>query len=98
MIAFDKGKTFRHDKYADYKGGRSATPDELIIQFKKARELVVAMGFKYFEMSAKINMNVFEVINRLIEECIKELNPDNISHSGRKLSQKHVGGKKESCC
>ena len=40
MIAFDKGKTFRHDKYADYKGGRSATPDELIIQFKKARELV----------------------------------------------------------
>ena len=50
MIAFDKGKTFRHDKYSDYKGGRSATPDELIVQFPKARELVTAMGFKYYEI------------------------------------------------
>ena len=40
MCAFDKGKTFRHEKYADYKGGRMATPDELKMQFPKARELV----------------------------------------------------------
>ena len=25
MIAFDKGKTFRHEKYKDYKGGRNET-------------------------------------------------------------------------
>ncbi len=50
MIAFDKGKTFRHEKYADYKGGRSETPDELKIQFPIAKELVEAMGFKYFEI------------------------------------------------
>ena len=23
IVAFDKGKTFRHDKYEDYKGGRA---------------------------------------------------------------------------
>ena len=50
MIAFDKGKTFRHEKYTDYKGGRAATPDELKLQFPKSRELVTAMGFKYYEI------------------------------------------------
>ena len=33
LVAFDKGKTFRHEKYKDYKGGRSETPDELKVQF-----------------------------------------------------------------
>ncbi len=50
MIAFDKGKTFRHEKYADYKGGRGETPDELKLQFPIAKQLVEAMGFKYFEI------------------------------------------------
>ena len=50
MIAFDKGKTFRHEKYADYKGGRGETPDELKVQFPVAKEIVEAMGFKYFEI------------------------------------------------
>ena len=29
MVAFDKGKTFRHDKYDFYKQGRIETPNEL---------------------------------------------------------------------
>ena len=45
MIAFDKGKTFRHEKYDNYKGGRSETPDELKMQFPVAKKLVEAMGF-----------------------------------------------------
>ena len=28
MVAFDKGKTFRHDKYETYKGTRAETPDD----------------------------------------------------------------------
>ena len=50
MIAFDKGKTFRHLKYTDYKAGRSETPNELIEQFSVARDLVTSMGIKYFEI------------------------------------------------
>ena len=50
MIAFDKGKTFRHEKYADYKGGRSETPDELKMQFPIAKEICEAMGIHYFEI------------------------------------------------
>ena len=50
MVAFDKGKTFRHDKYTEYKAGRMAVPDELKLQFPKAKEILDAMGIKYFEI------------------------------------------------
>ena len=33
MIAFDKGKPLRHDKYESYKDGRKETPEELKQQF-----------------------------------------------------------------
>lgn len=50
MIAFDKGKTFRHEKFEVYKGTRDETPTELKIQFPYAKELCLAMGIKYFEI------------------------------------------------
>ncbi len=50
MIAFDKGKTFRHDKYKAYKDGRSETPDELKMQFPVAKQICEAMGIHYFEI------------------------------------------------
>ena len=50
MIAFDKGKTFRHEKYLDYKAGRSETPDELKQQFSVAKEISDIMGIKHFEI------------------------------------------------
>ena len=50
MVAFDKGKTFRHDQYKDYKAGRMAVPDELKMQFPKAKEVLNSMGIKHFEI------------------------------------------------
>ena len=50
IVAFDKGKTFRHEEYAGYKDGRVETPDELKKQFPKAKELLTAMGIKYYEI------------------------------------------------
>lgn len=50
MIAFDKGKTFRHEKYESYKAGRSETPTELKEQFAPAKEVSEAMGIKCFEI------------------------------------------------
>lgn len=50
MIAFDKGKTFRHDKYEVYKAGRSETPDELKKQFSVAYDISTAMGIKHYEI------------------------------------------------
>ena len=50
IVAFDKGKTFRHEKYTEYKGGRQETPDELRKQFPIAKELLTYMGIKYYEI------------------------------------------------
>ena len=50
LVAFDIGKTFRHEKYDNYKDGRSETPDELKMQFPVAKEILTAMGIKYLEV------------------------------------------------
>ena len=50
LVAFDKGKTFRHEKYKDYKGGRIKTPDDLVMQFPVSRELTNSLGLKCFEI------------------------------------------------
>lgn len=50
LVAFDKGKTFRHDNYHEYKAGRIETPTELKQQFSVAKEMLDAMGIKWFEI------------------------------------------------
>ena len=44
MVAFDKGKNFRHDKYENYKAGRIETPNDLLKQFPYAYQILEAMG------------------------------------------------------
>jgi DNA polymerase I len=42
--AFDKGRTFRDDMYAEYKGTRAKMPDELVPQIDRIMQLVQAFG------------------------------------------------------
>lgn len=49
-VAFDTGKTFRSEKYPDYKATREKMPDELRPQIERIRELVDAFGFPRLEM------------------------------------------------
>src|SRR3954471_15926706 len=45
VVALDApGKTFRHTEYAEYKGTRRETAEELIVQLKESRELIAALG------------------------------------------------------
>ncbi len=71
MVAFDKGKTFRHDKYDFYKQGRIETPNELKLQFPKAKELLNAMGIKYYEID---NYEADDIIGTFAEYCNKDPN------------------------
>ena len=71
MVAFDKGKTFRHDKYDFYKQGRIETPNELKQQFPKAKELLNAMGIKYFEID---NYEADDIIGTFAQYCNDEPN------------------------
>lgn len=51
LLAWDAGKkTFRHDSYEAYKGGRDKTPSELREQFTIIREIVDAFQIKQYEL------------------------------------------------
>ena len=66
MVAFDKGKTFRHEKYKDYKAGRIEMPEELKLQFPKAKEMLKYMGIKAYEID---NYEADDIIGTLAKYC-----------------------------
>ena len=66
IVAFDKGKTFRHEKYDFYKQGRSETPDELKMQFPVAKNMLDAMGIKYYEID---NYEADDIIGTFAKYC-----------------------------
>ena len=51
VVAFDIGRTFRHEQYAEYKGTRPSTPDDLRVQLERTRDVVAAFRLpsKYLE-------------------------------------------------
>lgn len=50
-VAFDASKkTFRHDTFAEYKGGRQKTPGELREQFPLVRDVCQAFGIPVLEL------------------------------------------------
>ena len=77
LVAFDKGKTFRHDKYDFYKSGRLEMPNELKEQFPKAKEMLNAMGIKYYEID---NYEADDIIGTIAKIC------DNSNYKGLIIS------------
>ena len=69
IVAFDKGKTFRHEKYKEYKEGRVETPKELKQQFPIAKELLTCMGIKYYEID---NYEADDIIGTFSQYCNKD--------------------------
>lgn len=69
IVAFDKGKTFRHEKYADYKAGRMATPDELKMQMPIAKDILKYMGITSYEID---NYEADDIIGTFARICDQE--------------------------
>lgn len=67
-VAFDVGKTFRHDEYEEYKGGRNATPDDLKAQFPVAKEILIAMGIKYIECPGYEADDIIGTLAKMVDE------------------------------
>ncbi len=66
LVAFDTGKkTFRHDKYEEYKGTRSAVPEDLVVQFPIIRELLDAMHIKRCEI---VGYEADDIIGSLVKK------------------------------
>ena len=68
LVAFDKGKTFRHDKYDFYKDGRNATPDDLKMQFPEAKKILTAMGIKYYEIDNYEADDIIGTVSKIVDE------------------------------
>src|SRR5690242_19982298 len=50
-VAFDPpGKTFRHERFGNYKATREKAPDEMVSQLDLIRELVRALGIPIYEV------------------------------------------------
>ena len=69
IVAFDKGKTFRHEEYKGYKDGRTETPKELKMQFPVAKQILTAMGIKYYEID---NFEADDIIGTFAKYCDEE--------------------------
>ena len=51
LVAFDKGKkTFRHQAYDDYKGGRKPMPDEFRVQIPYIKKYLDVLNIKHLEL------------------------------------------------
>ncbi|PCI30829.1 hypothetical protein COB52_00650 [Candidatus Kaiserbacteria bacterium] len=67
---FDLPKpTFRHEVFADYKGGRKKTDPELVVQLKKSREVFAAFNIPIYEAEG---FEADDGLGTIVEQLRKE--------------------------
>ncbi|WP_303753932.1 DNA polymerase I [Enterococcus sp. S86.2] len=92
LVAFDAGKTtFRTEMYQDYKAGRAKTPGEFREQLPYIRELITALGVKYYELenyeaddiigtlATQVDKNEFEVVVLSGDRDLTQLASDDVT-------------------
>ena len=69
LVAFDKARaTFRNEIFADYKGTRGDTPEELIGQFALVREYLAVSGVPWLELEGYEADDLLGVYSQAAEE------------------------------
>jgi small GTP-binding protein len=77
--------------------GNKIDKPERVIPREKAEEMAKSLGMKYFEVSCKINMNIPEVMARMIMECHMKAN--HIENCFKlQPTKKGEEKKKKGCC
>lgn len=67
-VCFDlPGPTFRHDSFAEYKAQRKPTPDGLIAQIPKVKEVISALGMEVLEHAGFEADDLMAALARLAE-------------------------------
>ncbi|MEO6457384.1 MAG: DNA polymerase I [Chloroflexia bacterium] len=90
VVTFDKGRTFRHEEYAEYKAKRASMPDDLRPQFARIREIISALGIPVLELAGYEADDLIGTLSRQAEEIGLEtviLTADNDQHQ---LVTEHV--------
>lgn len=68
-VAFDVGRTFRHELFDDYKGHRAKQPDELAVQFERIYQLVDAFNIPIFTAEG---YEADDVIGTLARQAVEQ--------------------------
>ncbi len=71
LVAFDRGRTFRHDLYQNYKADRIEMPDDLKKQFPLAKEILSYMGIKHYEID---DYEADDIIGTFAQYCQADAN------------------------
>ena len=69
IVAFDTGRTFRHEKYSEYKAHRSKMPQELLDQMERIQQIVRAMNIPIAEAEG---FEADDVLGTLAAQAAKE--------------------------
>jgi DNA polymerase-1 len=67
-VAFDKGLTFRHDMYTEYKAHRAKMPEEMQSQMARVRQVVETLGIPAFEQEGYEADDLLGTLARQAEE------------------------------
>jgi DNA polymerase-1 len=65
-VTFDRGRTFRHDDYDEYKANRAEMPDDLRIQFQRIDELLQAFDIPSYSAE---NFEADDVLAALAQQA-----------------------------
>ena len=68
-VAFDIGRTFRHELYTDYKGTRPPLPDDLRVQLDRVRDVVTKLGLPAVSME---NYEADDVLATLSRKSVSQ--------------------------
>ncbi|HUX77752.1 MAG TPA: DNA polymerase I [Anaerolineae bacterium] len=67
-VTFDKGLTFRHDVYADYKAHRAKMPEDMRSQMERIRQVVETLDIPVFEQEGYEADDLLGTLARQAEE------------------------------
>jgi len=67
-VAFDVGRTFRHEQFPEYKAHRPSMPDDLRTQMDRIRQVVEAFGIPIFEVEGYEADDVLGTLSRQAAE------------------------------
>ncbi len=90
VMTFDKGRTFRHEEFAEYKAQRGSMPDDLRPQFDRIRQVIAAIGMPVLELAGYEADDLIGTLSKQAEKLGLEtiiLTADNDQHQ---LVTEHV--------
>ncbi|HJN37714.1 MAG TPA: DNA polymerase I [Gammaproteobacteria bacterium] len=73
VVMDPKGKTFRHENYAEYKANRDATPEEIVFQVPLLLEVIKATGLPVVVQEGFEADDVIATLVRQVAEIDKEV-------------------------